>query len=41
MKWKSKKFGDIRIIKRFALFPVCINNEWRIGLKPCKLSIHL
>ena len=31
MRWqkKQKSVTDYKIVKRFALFPICINNEWR------------
>ena len=30
MRWiKKKRESNIKVVKRFALFPICINNEWR------------
>ena len=31
MRWqkKQKSVTDYKIVKRFALFPICIGNEWR------------
>ena len=31
MRWqkKQKSVTDYKIVKRFALFPICVNNEWR------------
>lgn len=29
MRWSKLKTGDMRIIKRFALFPITINSEVR------------
>lgn len=31
MRWqkKQKSVTDYKIVKRFALFPICANNEWR------------
>lgn len=30
MKWQRVKTGDKRIVKRFALFPIYINNDVRL-----------
>jgi len=29
MRWKAKKIPVRRIIKRFLIFPKCINGEWK------------
>lgn len=29
MRWKRVQTGDERIVRRFALFPICINNDVR------------
>ena len=31
MRWKKKQksLTDYKIVKRFTLFPICVNNEWR------------
>ena len=31
MRWqkKQKSVTDYKIVKRFTLFPMCVNNEWR------------
>lgn len=29
MRWYGKRTGDTRVVKRFPLFPVKANGEWR------------
>lgn len=42
IKWKKKikrdwREGDIRVVRRFLLWPVCIEDEWRwLGLSLIK-----
>lgn len=29
MRRKKPKHGDIRVVRRFAILPICANYEWR------------
>lgn len=39
MRWKQPQWGDTRIIKRFALFPITVGSETR-WLEWCYIKQH-